>query len=561
MKILVVDDEPLIVSMLDEFLSNCGFSVVTAAATQPALTQIEDSWGEIDLVITDVCMPGKNGTQLLDMVKSRYPDVDVILLTAFSEAMNAKSAIRRGACAFLNKPISLRELEHVVNQIAEKRHTRGQLIHTQNEYNRECQRHEQDIRERMFLRNLYRRLLPKSYDWLEHSDMHIKQINMSGVGGDYVDVRQYGRKTSLLFLADVAGHGLTAAFACSAFKAWFGALKEGLDPGEILLRADRMLQEILPEEFLVTAFCGIYFEDSSELTYASAGHLPPIFVTESGNIRIPQAACGPALGLKKAQRWEMRTTVLAPGESLVLYTDGVTSNPERLALSLKKPLKQLGKAENSLNSKSLLVTVLDTAIESEAYRAFSDDITLLALHNAKAVAPDIKTKFAQGGEPIEVEMLSDEWIDCIISSSPTCEELLSRYLTALSNQPIPRNILDDVIYCIREMANNAIEWGNRHNPDLRVRLSTVLLPTKIMIRVEDEGSGFDPHKFLDISDISAQQEEREAQGKRDGGFGLKIVHERMDEVAFSKKGNIALLVKFIDHNAKSGRLNDSYVKL
>ncbi|MHC4886751.1 MAG: response regulator, partial [Planctomycetota bacterium] len=267
MHILIVDDEPLIVSSLSEFLTKCGHELLTANSVNQALNEIENARGRLDLIITDVCMPVANGVTLLEQARDRYPEVDIILLTAFAESMNAKLALRKGAAAFIRKPVAFHELEHIVQQVAEKRIVRGQLIQTEINYRESRKRHEQFVRERKFLRRLHRRLLPTNFDWLRRSQLYLRQMCMAGVGGDYVDVRPYGKAQALLFIADVAGHGLIASFMCSALKTWFLSLRLRLKPEVILKQAEQILKDLLPDEFLATACCCIYNERDSTLTW------------------------------------------------------------------------------------------------------------------------------------------------------------------------------------------------------------------------------------------------------------------------------------------------------
>jgi CheY-like chemotaxis protein len=141
------------------------------------------------------------------------------------------------------------------------------------------------------------------------------------------------------------------------------------------------------------------------------------------------------------------------------------------------------------------------------------------------------------------DRLGNEWFDFVISSSRTAVELLTRYLQALGRQPLPEAVLDDLVWCIREMAMNGIEWGNRFAPDLKVRISTLIMSDRVMVKIADEGSGFDAHHLFETFDPLTVSEHRHAQGKRCGGFGLAMVQALMTRVEFNQRGNVVLLVK------------------
>lgn len=106
--ILVVDDEPNYLIVLSELLRDEGYEVFTADGGENALKIIEES--ELDMVISDMQMPGMDGLQLLQAVKTVNPDLPVIMVTAFAEVEKAVKAMQAGAFSYLAKPFSNDEL-------------------------------------------------------------------------------------------------------------------------------------------------------------------------------------------------------------------------------------------------------------------------------------------------------------------------------------------------------------------------------------------------------------------------------------------------------------------
>jgi len=106
--ILLVDDDPAALSMLDRWLSDDGYKVVTAMDGREALDAFRDS--DPDLVISDLIMPGMNGMELLEQLHSESPDVQVILLTSYGSIPSAVEAVRAGAFDYLSKPVLIDEL-------------------------------------------------------------------------------------------------------------------------------------------------------------------------------------------------------------------------------------------------------------------------------------------------------------------------------------------------------------------------------------------------------------------------------------------------------------------
>lgn len=106
--ILVVDDEPNYLVVLSELLKDEGFEVFTAADGEQGLKIVNDV--DLDIVITDMQMPGMNGLQFLNKIKARNPDLPVIVITAFAEVDKAVTAMQAGAYNYLAKPFSNDEL-------------------------------------------------------------------------------------------------------------------------------------------------------------------------------------------------------------------------------------------------------------------------------------------------------------------------------------------------------------------------------------------------------------------------------------------------------------------
>ena len=147
-------------------------------------------------------------------------------------------------------------------------------------------------------------------------------------------------------------------------------------------------------------------------------------------------------------------------------------------------------------------------------------------------------------EVIDLDIVSENWVDCVVSSSRVSLDILTQYIKAIGRQPIPSDIIDDILYCIKEIAGNAVEWGNKFDKHLRVRISTVVLNDKVIVRIGDEGGGFNARAALEGEDVEKAQLERESQGKRDGGFGMMIVKSKVDEFSYNAKGNKAVFVKY-----------------
>ena len=110
--ILIADDSAAIREVLSELLRQRGYQTIAVTNGAEALQALESK--PVDLVLTDVRMPGMGGLNLLEKVQMRMPDIPVVLLTAWPSVEVTVQALRLGARDFLTKPTSSRELLRVV---------------------------------------------------------------------------------------------------------------------------------------------------------------------------------------------------------------------------------------------------------------------------------------------------------------------------------------------------------------------------------------------------------------------------------------------------------------
>src|SRR6266852_7017545 len=117
--ILVADDDPGLRESLERTLAREGYRVVVASDGHAALERLQS--GGVDLVLSDLKMPGLSGIQLLAAAKAIAPDVDVILLTAFGTIEEAVKAMKDGAYDFLTKPFRREQLLKLISKALERR--------------------------------------------------------------------------------------------------------------------------------------------------------------------------------------------------------------------------------------------------------------------------------------------------------------------------------------------------------------------------------------------------------------------------------------------------------
>ncbi len=114
-RILVVDDDQDIGMVLESQLAQAGYDALHVASGAAALEELERR--PQDAVITDLRMPGMDGMELLTEIKRRWPELPVVMLTAYGTVELAVEAMRRGAAEFLHKPFEDNEITYVLNKV------------------------------------------------------------------------------------------------------------------------------------------------------------------------------------------------------------------------------------------------------------------------------------------------------------------------------------------------------------------------------------------------------------------------------------------------------------
>jgi len=118
LRIMVLDDEPIVCKRLKPALEKQGYEVDTFTESSEAMEQIQDV--AYDIIITDLKMKGVDGMQLLTEAKRRSPKTEVIVITGFATMETAKESFHKGVFDFIAKPFKLSEIQEVVSRAETK---------------------------------------------------------------------------------------------------------------------------------------------------------------------------------------------------------------------------------------------------------------------------------------------------------------------------------------------------------------------------------------------------------------------------------------------------------
>ncbi|MFJ5295228.1 sigma-54-dependent transcriptional regulator [Pseudomonas sp. NPDC088368] len=193
--VLVVDDEPKLCDLLASALSQNGIQVFTAGNGLHALTVLERE--EIDLVISDWRMPGMDGPQLLAEIKQRFPQLPVIVMTAYSTVKNAVQSMRNGAYDYISKPFDIDELDITVHKALQFR----DILRDNQRLRAELDEHQQ-IESLVGDSPSFRRVL-QAVDSVRESSATILLTGESGTGKEMVAraIHKHGNRADKPFVA------------------------------------------------------------------------------------------------------------------------------------------------------------------------------------------------------------------------------------------------------------------------------------------------------------------------------------------------------------------------
>lgn len=333
--VLVVDDDPIMRRLVVRGLEPLGFArILEAEDGIPAKAMLQA--GGIDLVVTDLVMPGLDGLGLMRWAQDNAPGPDWIILSGVETFDAAVDAIHLGAFEFLSKPPEVKMLQVVARNalnhrdlLQEKERLLDELQSSSVELLdkvRELEHKSQVIRADLERAELIQRaLLPQSLPDLPGVSVHTLYRPGRNVGGDLYDVATIGDHT-VFYVADATGHGVAAAMLSVLFKQRL-EMRNGdgraASPAAVLGRVNEHLRRDIqaPGMFLTAAYC-VLEPATNELRIASAGH-PPILVARADGAREWIERTGPALGLESGATYAERSITLSAGDRVLLYTDGL----------------------------------------------------------------------------------------------------------------------------------------------------------------------------------------------------------------------------------------------
>ena len=221
---------------------------------------------------------------------------------------------------------------------------------------------------------------PPAYDGWELAGINLP---CQTVGGDYFDFIPYQDGRLAVVVGDVSGKGLPAALLMSSLQAKVQMLRESNpSPGKAVATLNRSLTERCPLGKFITFFYALLDPLSGALEYSNAGHNYPLILRQDGSIE-KLSSSGLVMGLFSAVHYEVKKTTLAPGDLLVLYSDGVTEATDSADVEFGDTgLAEFLAARKAIRCEDIVNQLVEHMRKWRGTKAFADDFTVVLVRRS-----------------------------------------------------------------------------------------------------------------------------------------------------------------------------------
>lgn len=368
-RILIADDQPDLLDALRLLLKGEGMHMEAVTSPDAALIAVASRTFDLllmDLNYTGDTTSGREGIDLLSRIQALDHSLPIVVMTGWGSVDLAVEAMRRGVRDFVQKPWDNQQLLTVLRAEIEEGRTRRHQI--------ELQQRELDE-----ARRIQRKLLPATVPQIDGWEIASSWQPAAGVGGDCYDAIAFGRARLGLSIADVVGKGIPAALLMSNLQAAVRAFAtDAAQPAELCHQVNRILCGHIAEGRFISFFYCIVDSDLGTMTFANAGHYPPILIRANGSVERLEPG-GAVLGVFPDGAYDQGQVTIGSGDRVILFTDGITEARNAADEEFGEDrLIELAR-ENRGCSAPALQARLSAAVATFTGGLFQDDATLIVM--------------------------------------------------------------------------------------------------------------------------------------------------------------------------------------
>ena len=312
--ILIVEDNPESLDILQTRLRAHDYETITAVNGEAGLAMARDK--QPDLILLDIMMPKMDGLEVCRRLKGdpSLPFMPIILVTAKADSKDIVAGLEAGGDEYLTKPVDHAALVARVKSMLRIKSLHDKVI-------------EQSAQLKIQLKTATK---IQSLFWPNIPELeaggHIWAVSVpaSYVGGDLYDVITLPDNSLLAYAADVSDKGVPAALIMAALSTKIRSearIQSEVD--KLLETVNNSMYNLISEEgFFATIVLVRYWPHSGKMQLSLAGHLQPLWIVESSVGNLPKLN-GISLGITPDVHYEKKEILLSPGESVLLFTDGI----------------------------------------------------------------------------------------------------------------------------------------------------------------------------------------------------------------------------------------------
>jgi anti-sigma regulatory factor (Ser/Thr protein kinase) len=302
-------------------------------------------------------------------------------------------------------------------------------------------------------------------------------------------------------------------------------VEQGLASHEILRRLNDVLYDDLDRSgHFISMFCLLLNVETWEGSYANAGHNPPFWRTGGGRTLKTLDATGPLLGIFDDATFEQEHFTMAPGDALVLYTDGIPETRDKKGDMFGEERLQSLLAQTGSSSAQQIVDKILTEVRQHQPRRLTDDVTLVAL----------KAGTLTGDHGLERATVSVGYcVAGVLGNVPQIRHWLEERLADWS---LSQRVIDDLAIAVTEACTNVARHGYQDKASGDIELELTLETGAVRVCILDTAAPYQP-----------PTRPRELTGElAEGGYGLALIHNVVDHVHYERRepiGNRVVLIK------------------
>jgi len=368
-RVLIVDDAKENIDILVNALRD-EYKLSVALDGDTALRSVEKS--PPDLVLLDIMMPGLDGYEVCRQLRAREStrEVPIMFLSALEHVTDKAHGFEVGGNDYLTKPFELLEIKARARSLLKAKAYADAV-------------REAMARDLRIAREIQMGILPADLDAVtKGSGLDVQAVIEPArtVGGDLYEVLRATDDRIVVALGDVSGKGVSAAlFMAVAMTVLRTLARQIPEPDEILRRLNDELLEQNPRGMFVTLQCLVFDLEKQRVTCACAGHHELVILSPG---RAPRFACpssGRPVGLLPSNPVDAETFELTPGDTFVLYSDGVSEaiNPDKGFFGEDRLLATLSSLAEARPAETVMRVLADVRAFTAGAKQ-SDDITVLA---------------------------------------------------------------------------------------------------------------------------------------------------------------------------------------